>query len=617
MKVRRFQGKSMAIKLSDFVFRFLAEKGVKHVFMLPGGGAMHLDDSLGRCAAITYTCFLHEQALAIATEAYGQYTNSPGVGLVTSGPGSTNAITGVAAAYIDSTPCVFISGQAKRSDLKGNSGVRQMGSQEVDIVSMVSCITKYAVTVLEPKEIRYHLERAWHCATSGRKGPVWLDIPLDVQGAMIDEPLLAPFTPEPEVRNKAELQRTAAQLVRLLNAAERPLILAGSGVKLAGVREILIKFAEDNQIPIVLTWKMIDLLDYEHPLNFGSPGIMGCRSANFIVQNCDLLLIVGSRLEPSVTAFNSAGFGKNAKKVMVDIDESEIKKIGHIDLSVVADAGDFLRALSERQADIHKQDRRSWLEYCRGLKVRYPVVLDKYRQEKDNINLYVFIDELFQQLAEDDVITPESSGAAGEVTYQAMRVKKGQKIKNAAGLGAMGFGLPYAIGACIANNHHRTIVINGDGAFQLNIQELETVKRLKLPIKMFILDNGGYGSIMATQRNMFNGFYVGSEPGSGLTLPDVCALADAYGIRHERAANHQELPDAIARTLSGSDPALCRVGVSLAHVTAPRVQAMKTPEGGMVSKPLEDMWPYLPPEELARNMITDSNRTGGNNNAGP
>ncbi len=593
----------MTMKLSDYVFRFLVDKGVKHVFMLPGGGAMHLDDSLGRCSAITYTCFLHEQALAIAAEAYGQFTNFPGVGLVTSGPGSTNAITGVAAAYLDSTPGLFISGQAKRPDLKGNSGVRQMGSQEVDIVSMVSCVTKYAALVMEPEKIRWHLEKAWHCATTGRMGPVWLDIPLDVQAALIDEVRLEGFTPKPEASEGKGMQQPAAKVGELLNAAQRPLILAGNGVKLAGARDSLVRFAESNQIPLLLTWKAIDFLDYEHPLNFGSPGIMGCRSANFIVQNCDFLLIIGSRLEPSITAFNAAGFGKNARKAMVDIDESEIRKVAGIDVPVVADAADFMRELSTLLPDPSQRDRSQWLGYCRGLKERYPVVLDEYRHRNDNINLYVFTDMLFQQLTADDVITPESSGAAGEVTYQAMRVKKGQKIKNAAGLGAMGFGLPYAIGACIANNDRRTIVINGDGAFQLNIQELETVRRLRLPIKMFILDNGGYASIMATQRNMFNGFYVGSEPGSGLTLPDVCAVAKAYGIRTDRAGNHADLPDAIARTLEGDDPALLSVKVSHDQVTVPKVQAMKTPDGSMISKPLEDMWPYLPPQEVAQNMI--------------
>ena len=566
---------------------------------------MHLDDSLGRCKALEYTCFLHEQALAIAAEAYGQNTNFPGVGLVTSGPGGTNTITGVAAAYIDSTPCIFISGQAKRSDLKENSGVRQMGSQEVDIVSMVSCITKYAVTVREPNEIRYHLEKAWHNATGGRMGPVWLDIPLDVQAALIDERQLQGFSPAEGQDDPGRILSSVADVIALLNAAERPLILAGNGVKLAAAQEILCLFAEINQIPMLLTWKIIDMLDYTHPLNFGSPGIMGSRSANFIVQNCDFLLILGSRLDPSVTAFNHAGFGRNAKKVMVDIDEAEIRKVGQIDIPITADAGDFLKVLCGCQSDIKSRDRSEWLSYCQKVKERYPVVLDEYRSCSDGINLYVFIDMLFQQLAPDDVITPESAGAAGEVTYQAMRIKKGQKVRNAAGLGAMGFGLPYSIGASIANDRRRTILINGDGAFQLNVQELETVVRLKLPVKMFILDNNGYGSIMTTQRNMFNGFYVGSEPGSGLTLPDLFAVANAYGIRCERATSHKDLPDVIASTLNGSDPVLCTVQVTHSHVTAPKVQAIKTPDGSMISKPLEDMWPYLPAEELAQNMIAE------------
>jgi acetolactate synthase-1/2/3 large subunit len=592
------------VKLSDYVMEFLVARGVRHVFMLPGGGAMHLDDSLGACEGLDYTVFLHEQALSIAAEAYGQYTNVPGVGLVTSGPGSTNAITGVTAAFLDSTPCVFISGQAKRPDLKMDSGVRQMGSQEVDIVAMVSPVTKYAVTVLEPTEIRYHLERAWHEATSGRMGPVWIDIPLDVQAAMVEEAALAGFFAEPSDANASLLDESVSQIVALLNAAERPAILVGNGVKLAGAQDLLRRFAEANEIPMLLTWKTIDCLGWDHPLNFGSPGIMGCRTANFIVQNSDVLLIVGSRLEPSVTAFDSAAFGRNAKKVMVDVDEAEIRKIRGLDVSLVADAGDFVRALCERQPQVVARDREPWLSYCWRLRDRYPVVLDEYRQE-DDINLYVFTDVLFGLLADDDVITPESSGAAGEVTYQAMRVKEGQRIKNAAGLGAMGFGLPYAIGACIATAGRRTVLINGDGAFQLNIQELETLVRLQLPVKMFILDNGGYGSIAATQRSLFDGRLVGSSPESGLTLPDLCAIASAYGVRCEQAETYRDLASAIGRTLEGADPALCRVRVTRSHVIAPKVQAMKTADGGMISKPLEDMWPYLSAEELASAMIAD------------
>ncbi len=565
--------------------------------MLPGGGAMHLNDSLGRCEKLNYTCFIHEQALAIAAEAWGQHTNVPGAALVTSGPGSTNTVTAVAAAYIDSTPVFFVSGQAKRADLKTGTGCRQVGSQEVDIVSIVSPITKYAVTVLDPDMIRYHLEKAWHEAVTGRMGPVWIDIPLDVQGAAVEESGLKGFTPssvEPQTLPQMD------DVVRALTQSRRPLILAGNGVKSSGAGELLLEFARRNQIPMVLTWKLIDLLGYEDPLNFGCPGIMGTRFANFIVQNCDLLLIVGSRLDPSITAFNSADFGRHARKIMVDIDPCEIRRTGGIEIGIESDAKAFL----ERLQAVNCPEHGEWLAYCRKVKARYPVVVPEYREHPDaKVNLYVFTDELFKQLRPDDVIVPESSGAAGEVTYQAMRIKPGQKVRNAAGLGSMGFGLPYSIGACLANNRRRTVLINGDGAFQMNIQELETVARLKLPVKMFIWDNNGYGSIMNTQRNMFDGFYVGSEPGSGLTLPDVTRQAAAYGIRGEVISCNAELEAGIARALDGNDPVICRVMVTPDHLTMPKVQAMKLPDGGMVSKPLEDMWPYLPADEIAENMI--------------
>lgn len=600
------------MKLSDYVFEFLADKGVKRAFVLTGGGAMHLNDSLGRSGRIEYTCFLHEQALAIAAEAAGQFANFPGVGLVTSGPGATNTVTAVTAAYFDSTPVFMISGQCKRQDLKADSGVRQMGSQEVDIVLMVSGITKYAVTILEPESIRFHLEKAWHLATTGRMGPVWLDIPLDVQAATIEPSSLEGFVPErdrPPAPSPAQFSEVAA----LLAAARRPLILAGNGIKLAGAVDEFARLIESGEIPVVLTWKAVDFLDHSHPLNFGSPGIIGCRAANFLVQNCDLLLVIGSRLEPSITAFNSAGFAPHATLVMVDIDEAEIRKIRRADVPVVADAGEFLRALlGARASRPHDEEagrmpalpssRQAWLAYARDLKARYPVVLEEYRRPGESIDLYIFTDVLSDQLTSDDAITPESSGAAGEITYQAIRVKKGQLIKNAAGLGSMGFGLPYAIGACLTTGK-RTILINGDGAFQLNIQELQTLSRLGLPVKMFILDNDGYASIRATQRNLFGGFYVGSGTSSGLTMPDTAAIASAYGIRTERAETYEDLSGAIARTLAGGDPALCVIRVSEVQVTAPRVQSMKTPEGSMISKPLEDMWPYLPPEELRANMI--------------
>lgn len=591
------------MRLADYVINFLAEKGVKHIFMLPGGGAMHLDDALGRHPEMKYTVFMHEQALAIAAEAYGQHTNTPGVGLVTSGPGGTNTLTAVAAAYIDSTPCFFLSGQAKRSDLKYKYGVRQMGSQEVDIVSMVSPVTKYAVMVTEPEKIRYHLERAWYEAVSGRMGPVWLDIPLDVQGAQINEDFLEGFVPEDVKKNTEEKEYPFAEVKKLLAKAKRPLVLAGNGIKLSGGSEKVLSFIRKHSLPVLASWKMADFMAFEDPLFFGFPGIMGARYSNYIVQNCDLLLILGSRLDPSITAFNSSDFAANAVKIMVDIDENEIRKIENIPYSFCMDINSFMEKLEETPFRMEKQDP-FWLPYCRKMKEKYPVYADlpEYGKAEERVDLYRFTDTLFEKLTPEDVIVPESSGAAGEVTYQGMKVKKGQKIKNAAGLGSMGFGLPYSIGACFANGKRRTILINGDGAFQMNIQELETIRRLALPIKMFIWDNEGYGSIVNTQNNMFDGFHVGSDAASGYTVPDMEKIACAYGLRTKRISCNKELSEGIEEVLAGEDACLCVVKVRLDHKTMPKVMAQKLPDGNMVSGKLENMWPFLPEEETMENM---------------
>lgn len=589
------------MRVADYVMEFLVSRGVRNVFMLPGGGAMFLDDALGRNRDLEYTCFLHEQALAIACEAYGQHTNTPGVGLVTSGPGSTNAITGVAAAWIDSTPCVFLSGQAKRQTLKGDSGVRQMGSQEVDIVSMVSCITKYAVTVMEPNDIRFHLEKAWHEATTGRKGPVWLDIPLDVQSTEIDVAGLRAF--EPPVRAAEDAVDTGAvdEVVARLGRSRRPLILVGNGVKLAGAGAAVRGFAEKHRIPMLLTWKTADFLDFDHPLNFGFPGGMGSRYANFALQNCDFLLVLGSRLDPSLTAFDPSHFGFRAFKAMVDIDEAEMRKIPDVPLKIRADAADFMRELASRELAVPETSR--WLAWCAALKEKYPAVEPgSDGGDAAPVDLYRFTLELCRQLTSDDVIVPESSGSAGEATYQALRVKAGQSIKNAAGLGSMGFGLPYAIGSCIAMDRRRTVLINGDGAFQLNIQELETLKRLELPVAIFIFDNGGYGTIANTQNNLFGGFHVGADPASGLTLPDLVKVAAAYGLETFEIASNGELARGISATLRAGVPALCRVKVRADHRITPRVQSLKLADGTMVSKTLEEMSPLLDAAETAEIM---------------
>lgn len=573
------------MRVADYIFDWLAAHGVSQVFMLPGGGAMHLCDALGKSKKLRYTVVQHEQAAAIAAEAWGQHTNSPGVALVTSGPGATNTVTGVAAAWIDSTPCLFLSGQCKRADSMAGLGVRQMGSQEVDIVSIVKPVTKYAVELTEPEKIACELEKAWHLATTGRMGPVWLSVPLDVQAVEIDPDTLEHYIPPVEKAKTPDL----TELAELLKAAKRPLLLAGNGLKLAGMGAAARSWAEANGVPVLLTWKMLDFLPFDHPLNFGCPGGMGMRYSNFILQNCDLLLILGSRVDPSITAFNHQNFAPRAKKVVVDVDENEIGKLGFPRLTYAYPLDAFMPALAKLKA----APAADWLEYCRKMKERFPVCQGLDTADGEYVNSYVFIDKLSEKMGPGEVLVPESSAAAGEITYQAFRVKEGQKIKNAAGLGSMGFGLPYAIAACLANGGARTVLLNGDGAFQLNIQELETLHRLGLPVKIFIWDNGGYVSIRNMQKNMFDGHFVASDPASGFTLPDTGKIAAAYGLPTWRIEKHSRIDRVIDAMFAVEGPALCTVKMSPDQVMQPRAMSKKLPNGGMATAALEDMWPYL------------------------
>ncbi len=592
------------MKVSDYIFKFLKEHEVKEAFMLPGGGAMHLDDSLGS-SGIHYTCFLHEQAAGVAAEAYGQHTNTPGLVVVTSGPGATNAITPVAAGFIDSTPMFIISGQAKRPDLVGDRGVRQIGSQEVNTIGLVKNITKYAVEIIEPETIRYHMERAWETAVGGRPGPVWISVPLDVQAYDVDPDNMMGY--HPVERPIPEITGVVKKTVELLKEAKKPLFLAGNGIKLSDATGIMYEFLDLLKLPVQTTWKTIDMFDEEDPLYVGHPGIMGDRGANFIIQECDLLISVGSRLDTSITAFNDRHFAKNAKRVIVDIDPFELARMDmQKEASAACDAGYFLKALlDEVKKNVNilmdekiKAERAEWIRACHECRVKYPVVTDEHKKTDKPISAYYVTDILCDELTGEDIIVPESSGGAGEITYQAWRTKKGQKMKNAAGLGSMGFGLPYAIGACIANNGKRTILINGDGAFQMNIQELETIRQHGYPIKMFILRNEGYASIRATQRKNFEGRYVGSDEESGLTIPDLPDVAKAYKIDAARVTKVSELEGAIRKALASNGPYLLEIVTDSDEGCSPRVAAIAGPNGKMASAPLEKMYPFVDEESM-------------------
>lgn len=603
------------IKLSDYVVNFVARQGVKHVFLLPGGGCMHLVDSLGRRRDIGHTCCLHEQASAIAAEAYGQHTQNMGVLLVTTGPGGLNAINGVAGAWIDSTPLLVLSGQVKRTDMIGRNGVRQMGIQEVDIVSIVKPITKYAVTITDPKSVRYHLEKAVFTAHSGRPGPVWLDFPLDIQGTMVDERALSGFTRTAArgTGSAAELARQVRQAIDLLNAARRPVILAGNGIRLARGLPDFLRLIGILGIPVLTTWKGIDFLAEEDPLYFGRPGSIASRGANFIQQNCDWIMAIGARLDLPQTAHDHANFARSAKKVIVDIDPAEIGKLKmNIQVPVAADAKVFLREFTRQARSIRRIDRTVWLTRCRAWKRQYPVVLPEYRKRTGPVNTYALVDVLSDLMEENDILIPGSSGACAEVTMQAFRVKRGQRIHNTPGLGSMGFGLPACIGACIAGNGRRTIGIIGDGGLQHNIQELETLARLNLPIKLFVLNNNGYGSIRATQKRHFAGRLVCCDPSSGLTLPDTCRVAAAYGLKTVRIENQKKLREDVRTVLGRKGTVICDVVSDPDLQTAPRLASEIRPDGSIVSKPMEDLWPFLDRATLLANMTVEEHGRRGN-----
>jgi acetolactate synthase I/II/III large subunit len=591
------------MKLSDYVLQRVAEEGVRHVFMVPGGGAMHLNDSLGRRPDLTFVCNLHEQASAIAAETYAKATGNLGVALVTSGPGGTNALTGVAGAWLDSTPCLFLSGQVKRSDLAGPMGLRSFGVQEVDIVSMVRPITKYTATVLDPATIREHLDRALHEARTGRPGPVWLDIPLDVQAATIDPESLPAAPPSPSVPS-LDLKPLARRVLQFLNESERPVLLAGNGIRLAHAEAAFRLLVERLDVPVLTTWLGIDLLEDADPRFVGRPGAVAPRGANFVLQNSDLLLSIGARLDLVLTGYSHEHFARSAHKIVVDIDPAELKKMRcPIDLPVAADAGAFIEELI-RQSDSSPRvrDRTAWWARCRDWRRRYPVVLPEHLDRDGLVSVYALSDALSDELVEGDAIVSGSSGAGIEIFLLALRVKSRQRVFHTTSLGAMGFGIPAAIGACLGSGGRRTVVVDGDGGFQLNIQELETIARLNLPIKFFVLDNAGYASIRASQQNHF-GRLTGADATSGLTLPDVEAVARAYGLATARIDNQACLKRSLREILDSDGPVVCRVRVLPDEDRLPRISSKLAPNGSMVSTPLEDLYPYLDRDEFRSNML--------------
>ena len=593
------------IKVSDYIIKRLEEIGTKHMFMLPGGGAMHLNDSLGKSEKIQYVVCLHEQACAIAAEAYARVTNKPGLLMVTTGPGGTNAVTGVAAAYVESTPMIVISGQVKIADQIQNQGIRQ---QELDIVSIVTPITKYAVMVTEPKSIRYHLDRAIYEAITGRKGPVWLDIPLDVQATLIDEDSLQGWYPDEksdaEIKAQDEkLEQQVLQVIACLNRAERPVLLAGNGIRLSEGIEVFEQLVQELAIPVLTTWNGIDLIDDAHPLFFGRPGGMGQRYANFVQQNSDFFLSIGARMNLLQTGYNFDGFARDAVKIMVDIDENELHKTNvRPQIPICADAKRFMELLLKHKDKIKKKDYANWMAYANRMKKKYPIVLDNYWKQEKLVNTYALLDTITEQMKPEDIYVSGSSGTCIDVSMQTFRVKKGQRVFSTKGLASMGFGVPATIGACLAGERRRTVCVNGDGGFQMNIQELETIRRLNLPIKIFVLNNQGYAQIHATQKNIFAGHYVACDEESNLTLAPISAVASAYRLKTVQIYNNQELEGKVKEVLDYEGPVICEVMVPIDLSAFPKQVSYKRSDGQMESLPLEYMNPMLSEEEMKENM---------------
>ena len=591
------------MRVADYILDTIAKQDVRDVFFLPGGGAMHLNNALLRNNDLRAVSMLHEQGAAIAAEGYARTSGKFGVCMVTSGPGATNAITGLAGAWFESTPVLVISGQVKRADLKGNSGLRQLGTQELDIVSVVQSISKYAVCLTDPSRVRYEMEKALYLMRSGRPGPVWIDVPLDVQATEIDPGTLAGFSPVDLPASQSSAATAVANVVQLLARAQRPVLLVGNGVHCAGAESALLNLVDQLQIPTQTTWIGADLLEYTHPLYFGRPGTVAARSANFTIQNADLVIAIGCRLDFSITGFNRKHFARAADIVVVDIDAAEIEKLGDMpDLKVVSDAKDFIERLIQAVEGAPQANYAAWIARCTVWKQQYPVVLPAFHAQAGFANTYVFTEILCEELEGADMLIPGSSGASIDTFWLSAKLKKGQRAVATGGLGAMGYGLPAAIGGCIGSGGRRTVSVDGDGGFMLNMQELEVARRLHLPIKFFVLNNNGYASIRASQSGYFKET-VGCDSSSGLTLPDIGKLAHAFGIPSFRISDQSNLRASIRAVLDSDGPAICEVMVQPDQTIGPRISSKLGKDGAMVSSPLEDLFPFLERAEFHSNML--------------
>ena len=604
----------MKIRLADYVADFLVEHGVTDAFSVVGGGAMHLNDALGHKDGLKVTYNHHEQACAIAAEAYARLDNKIAAVCVTTGPGGTNALTGVVGGWLDSIPMFIISGQVRYDTTARyalqytETPLRAMGDQEYDIVKSVEPMTKYATMIEDPKQIRYALEKAWHLATTGRPGPVWIDIPVNFQGGYIETEELEGYDPaEDDVLLPPPVDESIIEKVleKIANA-RRPVLHAGYGIRLSGGYEAFRRVADKLNIPVVTYWNAIDLIEDEHPLYVGRAGNMGDRPGNWAIQNADLVVAIGTRISIRQVGYNWKTWARAAEVIMVDIDQAELKKPTlHVEMPVWADAKDFLEKMDKAIDKTPVHAGGEWLAACQSWKKNYPVVQPKQWEENGSTaNVYAFVKYMSSRLPENS-LTAVSNGACCVVGHQTYEIKKGSRFANNSAIASMGYGLPAAIGTCIGGNRRETICLEGDGSIMMNLQELQTILTNKLPIKIFLINNSRYHSIRITQSNLFSEHSkvgIGEESGD-LSFPDFKKLSEAFGYPYYSARSNKEMKEVVDQVLSLDGPVFCEIFTDTEQRWEPKSSTKRLEDGTLVSPPLEDLAPFLPREELKEIMF--------------
>ncbi len=592
------------MRVADYITRRLYEAGGEHVFLVTGGMIMHLTDALVQFAQQSFICCHHEQSATMAAEAYGRYTGKLGVAYVTAGPGALNTITGVVGAYVDSAPCIVVAGQSKLAHAK-ITGPRQFALQGFNNLPLFKQITKHAVMLSDLSRVRYEIEKAIFLATHGRPGPVYVECPVDVQAMNFDPEEQIGFDPtlEPELLEfKSPNSDEMAELLERLTKAERPCILAGAGVRSAGAIDLLHRFAEHLDIPVLTSRLGMDLIGDDHPLFVGRPGTYGDRPANFTLQNCDFLVVIGCRLGMGLVGYaDPKTFAPHAFKVSVDVDEQELNKpLVHYDQTMLLDARAFLKSALEITS-ASRQKRPRWVAQTQKWKGHYPVDLPEYAQETEGINSYHFT-RIFSERLKDDAVVVLDTGSCFHVHAQAFKVKFGQRHVITGGLSTMGY-CPASIGVATACEGRDVYCITGDGSVQFNLQEFETIAYNRLPVKTIIYNNGGYLLIRLTQSNFCENRRIGESTLTGVGFPDMSKIADAYGIHYLRIESPAELDSTLDELISYQGPVICEVINPPEQLLMPRVASKKLEDGTMMSMPFDDMFPFLPRDEYEANCV--------------